>query len=168
MKQYFLNLFAFDHWANSELLAALTGAAPLPARAAAIFSHLLATTQVWHARLLGQAVSVPVWPDWPPADWPAELTANAARMGQYLHGLAEDDFSRPVRYTNTKGEAFETSVSDILTHLLTHVSYHQGQVVALLKGSVMPLPDIIYISYVRQLAALQPPFLAPNNSTRNR
>lgn len=152
MKKYFLNLCAFDHWANSALLAALASAAPLPARAQAVFSHLLATTQVWHARLVGQQVLVPVWPEWEPAVWPAELTANAARMESYLHGLAEDDFDRMVRYANTKGVKFETSVSDILTHLLTHASYHQGQVVAMLKGSVAPLPDIIYISYVRELA----------------
>ena len=162
MKQYFLNLIAFDHWANSKLLVALAGASSLPARAPAVFSHLLASTQVWHARLVGQEVRVPVWPEWAPAVWPAELAANATRMEQYLHGLAEGDFGQPVQYTNTKGEAFKTSVSDILTHLLTHASYHQGQLVALLKGSVVPLPDIIYISYVRQLAALHSLPLAPN------
>ena len=67
MKQYFLNLIAFDHWANSKLLVALAGASSLPARAPAVFSHLLASTQVWHARLVGQEVRVPVWPEWAPA-----------------------------------------------------------------------------------------------------
>ena len=40
-----------------------------------------------------------------------------------------------VAYVNSKGEHFTSSVSDIITHVLAHGSYHRGQIASSLRDA---------------------------------
>jgi uncharacterized damage-inducible protein DinB len=54
-----------------------------------------------------------------------------------------------VHYTNSDGQHFETSVSDILTHVALHGAYHRGQVAHLLRGAGAEPQATDYIQFGR-------------------
>jgi len=150
MQTYFLGLFNFDYWANKKLLSAMQEAGFLPERVKNIYSHLLATTQIWHGRLIGIKTEVAVWENFPQDNWLTILEENKIRMETYLKDLTEETFNTGISYTNSKGLAFYTLAEDILTHMIAHSNYHQGQIVAGLKPILATLPDINYITYCRE------------------
>ena len=51
-----------------------------------------------------------------------------------------------VSYVNSKGEAWRSTVGDILTHVVLHSSYHRGQIAMLVRaaGGEPAITDLIY------------------------
>jgi uncharacterized damage-inducible protein DinB len=84
--------------------------------------------------------------------------ASAARRiqdgyGAYLAALRDEDVERPVSYTNTKGQPFETPIGDILLHVALHSQYHRGKVNLLLRQSNAAPSPVDFISFVRGVPA---------------
>ncbi|MBB2150413.1 DinB family protein [Pedobacter gandavensis] len=150
MKDYFLKLLAFDHWTNVRLVQSMQTATTVPQRAKDLFNHLLATTRVWRSRMVGEMQDVEVWENFEAQDWPQLLDQNYQLMVGFLEQLEAADFQRQVQYYNTKGVSYETLISDILTHLIVHSGYHQGQIVSLIKPFLSTPPDLMYITYTRE------------------
>ena len=63
--------------------------------------------------------------------------------------LAEADFAREVRYTNSAGDSFANSVGDILTHVAMHGVHHRGQIAASLRANGAEPPALDYIRFAR-------------------
>lgn len=150
MKDYFFNLLEFDYWTNTRLLHAMQNATEIPQRAQDLFNHLLAATRIWRSRLVGEMQDVEVWAHFDMDQWKQELELNRTLLTDFLHAIEEEDLNKKVRYYNTKGVQYETSVSDILTHLIIHSGYHQGQIVSLIKPYLTVAPDLMYITYTRE------------------
>lgn len=75
---------------------------------------------------------------WPALDLEAcaaELERTAAELDCFLSSPAATELERVVAYTNSKGEAFETPVDEILTHLFAHGPYHRGQIAAEVRAA---------------------------------
>ena len=114
-----------------------------------VFAHLVTAKQVWHARLNATPWTGPIWPD---LDWDAcaaLITANRAAFAVYFSEFSED-FDGFVVYHNSRGQRFETSRRDILTHLLLHSSYHRGQLARALREAELDAPNTDFITFVRQ------------------
>jgi uncharacterized damage-inducible protein DinB len=146
-------LFEHMSWADRAAAAALTAAPEPPPLALATYAHVLGAELVWIDRLEGLPQSVAVWPG---ADLAAcrDLADRAQRRyAAYLALLTEPDLDRPVPYTNSAGQSFETRAGDILLHVALHGSYHRGQVAQLLRaaGAVPAATD--YIGFVRGVPA---------------
>ncbi|MBC8984208.1 DinB family protein [Pedobacter sp. N36a] len=150
MKDYFFNLLAFDYWTNVRLMESMQAAVDIPQRAKDLFNHLIATTRVWRSRMVGEMQDVEVWEKFEEQHWPELLDHNYQLMTSFLEQLQEEDLQRKIRYYNTKGVAYETVISDILTHLIVHSGYHQGQIVSLTKPFFSTDPDLMYITYTRE------------------
>jgi uncharacterized damage-inducible protein DinB len=60
---HFKRLFAYDAWANQEVLAGLRAAAQAPARSAEFIAHLLAAERLWLHRIEQQQPAIRVWPE---------------------------------------------------------------------------------------------------------
>jgi uncharacterized damage-inducible protein DinB len=77
-------------------------------------------------------------------------------LAQLSRELEEFDFDRqgpldrPVRYTNSKGEPWTSTVEDILTHLVIHSAYHRGQIASDLRNAGQKPAYTDYIHAVRQ------------------
>ena len=56
------------------------------------------------------------------------------------------DLSQTVTYKNTKGEAWSSSIGDILTHVLMHSAYHRGQIASHMReqGHTPAYTDFIH------------------------
>jgi uncharacterized damage-inducible protein DinB len=140
----FPRLFGYDAWANRTSIAALPD--PPPARALAILGHVAGSERTWLSRLTGRVSPLVVWPSLTRDQCAAELAADAKEWAEYL--ARDPDLTARVRYTNTKGEPFENSVGEVLTHVLMHSAYHRGQLAMLTRDvGATPAPtDFIFAS----------------------
>ena len=58
----FLRMFAYDHWANRECLAAMRTAGPISADTIGRMGHILSAQKLWLERILKERQSMPVLP----------------------------------------------------------------------------------------------------------
>ncbi len=145
----FGRLFEYDAWANREALASLEAADPAPERALSVLAHVAGAKHLWLARLRADPAMPGPWPVLAPEALAARLDELAVQMRSYLAGLRPDDLVRTVRYTNSNGETFSSSVGDILLQLVSHGSYHRGQVAVLLRTAGKQPVNTDYIHAVR-------------------
>ena len=125
-------LFSYDAWANAESLASAR-AAGAPAAALRLMAHVAAAERLWKSRLDGDGATVVVWPEWTADECARAFESLASGWREYVSSLAPSDGTRSVGYVNSKGERWDTSVDDILAHVLLHSSYHRGQVAYVLR-----------------------------------
>ena len=60
---YLQRLFAYDDWANREVLDSLARAGGRPARSLKLLSHIVAAEALWLARLRREKSPMAVWPE---------------------------------------------------------------------------------------------------------
>jgi uncharacterized damage-inducible protein DinB len=108
--------------------------------------HIIGAELLWLARMQGRPSELPVWPD-------LTLEQCEARLRQLSRGLGEaliGSGTRPVAYTNSKGEAWTSTVEDILIHVTIHSAYHRGQIASDLRAAGLEPAYTDYIHAVRQ------------------
>lgn len=124
-------------------------AAPLE-RAVAIFSHVQAARELWLSRVsdLAGFPSGGVFPI-----WPLEQTrAKAVEMDELWRVFAARQtaasLAAHVRYTSVEGQGYESSLADIMTHVVNHSSYHRGQIAHLVAhtGTTPAVTDYIALT----------------------
>ena len=114
------------------------------ARALRPFAHALAADRVWHHRLQGiDTREMDVWPTLDAAGCHALLRETTADWRAFLGDL--DDLDATIRYQNSRGEPFESTIADVLDHVRPHAAHHRGQANAALRaeGVVPPSLDLI-------------------------
>src|SRR3954470_14708729 len=126
--EHFLKLLAYDDWANRQTLAALKSCDAPPTKSLKVMSHLVSAMLLWLDRLKRGDQSMAVWPELTLQECETHLSDLSRSWQEYLKGLDEADYSSQISYTNSLGEVWESTVEDILTHVLMHASYHRGQV----------------------------------------
>jgi uncharacterized damage-inducible protein DinB len=136
-------------WADKVLLGALQAIADVPPDAIREFGHVLGAAEVWLARLERRPARVPVWPalTLPELDGVAGVVHGG--YAEYLGALDDPAVDAAIRYTNSAGQSFETSVQDILMHVALHGQYHRGKINLILRQAGKPPAPIDYIAFVR-------------------
>ena len=152
MVKHIRQLVGHMEWADLRVLASLA-AAPQLSVPIELFGHVLGAEHVWLARLEQRPSSVAVWPGLTLGQCAAVAAENAAGYRRLTDGLREVDLDVAVAYTNSAGNAFRSTVADILLHVMMHGSYHRGQIAAQVRaGGAEPAPtDLIF--FVRGAAA---------------
>ena len=116
-----------------------------------LFAHIAAVEHLWLARIEGRKPDYPVWPD---AMTPSDAAALAAQHADLYHRLVEgalpDQLARVVAYRNSAGRDFRSRVSDIVTHVAMHGSYHRGQIARQLRSVGREPPYTDFIQYTRR------------------
>jgi uncharacterized damage-inducible protein DinB len=130
LADYLRRQFAYDEWANHEVLNAIRAAGGANQRSLQLMSHILAAELVWLERLKQQPQSVPVWPE------PDLITAG--------------DVSQSISYRNTKGEEWTSTIVDVLTHVVMHSAYHRGQIASHMRANGQTPAYTDFIHGVRQ------------------
>ena len=149
--QYFSRQFTYDAWANTEVLSAIKSASaqsnPRPLK---LLAHILSAEQLWLERLLQQPQTTPVWPDPAVEKCEPQIAKLAGSWQDFLAGLSDSELAREVRYKNSKGEPWSSTVQDVLTHVLLHSAYHRGQIASALRDSGVAPAYTDFIHAVRQ------------------
>jgi uncharacterized damage-inducible protein DinB len=128
MIEHLRRLFAYDEWANREVLESLRPAEPVPARSLKLLAHILSAERLWWERIEQQKQTLPVWPDFTLAQCETEMAEMSARWKKYLEKRSDAHLARSVNYENSKGENWSSREEDILLHVIMHSAYHRGQI----------------------------------------
>ena len=119
--------------------------------AARLFSHLVATLETWHARVTAPATAGrDFWPVLSPSTWEERLDVAHARWRRLVQDPTNALDQRHA-YTNSKGEAFETALEDIIMHLIIHGQHHRAQISVHLRAAGVAPPATDYIYFTRAL-----------------
>ena len=156
-------LGAFNVWANETLLRRLDSSVAAgqvaPPAALRIFSHLINAQAIWIGRLTGTASPVKVWQEHDLAALHHWHQQTSHRLRMLCEQTDETELTRYIQYTNSQGEAFDSQVSDILTHAVMHASYHRGQVaIKMREGGLEPV-NSDFITYCREMSGQVAPQL---------
>ena len=153
---YLATLFDYNHWANRRICTALAACdedvltRDLGSSFRSLYAtllHIYGAEWVWFRRLRGE--SPPSLPQ--PEQYPtlAELEAAwqvlAADYRDFVAALAEPSLVQLRRYQDTRGNAYEQPVWQILVHVVNHSSYHRGQITTMLRqvGATPVATDLI-------------------------
>jgi uncharacterized damage-inducible protein DinB len=139
-------LLRYDVWANREAFGSLPQA-NTPPRSLRWMNHIVAAELLWLARMGGEPAPLPVWPDLSLEECERRLNQLS---GALLDSVEQGQLSRPVTYTNSKGERWTSTVEDILTHVVIHSAYHRGQISSDLRGAGHEPAYTDFIHAVRQ------------------
>jgi uncharacterized damage-inducible protein DinB len=151
MKTNFLRLFRHADWANRRVLALLHSMNEPPEKARRLFAHVLASEQVWLARLRGEDSSkLEIWPELSLEKCAAMVEKNAAGYRAYFAKLPETSLNDVITYRNSKGIQFRTLVMDVFTHVSVHGSYHRGQIAQTMRNAGYEPVNTDFITFVRE------------------
>jgi uncharacterized damage-inducible protein DinB len=152
-------LFDYHHWAADKLFEALADvtAAELDKpwggsfkTARALLRHIVGAETLWLERFGGNSPkSLPELPaTHSGADYLGEWRAVKAREQQYMKGLTQRVLDGDLAYTNIKGERHTFPLSDVLTHVVNHGTYHRGQLSHLLRDLGRPGISTDYVAWL--------------------
>lgn len=145
MREWLLDGFRYDRWANRQWVSLAMGSleevgwadsvgdVPLEpkARAAEVFAHVLWAQRIWLARIDVSVVAEGEgWIDALYEAWVAVLIAR--------------DPAEIVRFDHPKRGPQERSIGDMAWHVVNHGTYHRGQLreIAELAGWSWPETDV--------------------------
>ncbi len=150
LQAYLQRQFEHDFWANREEVRILSGLDNPPLPALKLLAHIVAAQWLWLDRLHQKPPRIAVWPDLSLSDYDPHLLRLKQAWDLYLAALSDQDLTKACRYTNSKGEAWESNVIDILAQVLLHSSHHRGQIATELRRSGYVPATVDYIHAVRQ------------------
>ena len=147
---YLHRLFAYDDWANREVLSSLRTAPNPPPQSLKLTAHILSAEGLWLARLKQQKPALSVWPELALAQCKAEADVLGASWRSYLEECREAGVSRQISYVNGKGESWSSQVDDVLLHVITHSAYHRGQIASDMRAAGLTPAYTDFIHAIRQ------------------
>jgi uncharacterized damage-inducible protein DinB len=141
--------FAYDEWANREVLAGLKMSGRQSRRPLQLLAHILSAERLWLERIKKQPQSLPVWPDFTLEQCETQIADLAQRWHDFLSQLSPAALADHVAYKNSKGEPWTSTVEDVLTHVLLHSAYHRGQIASQVRAGGETPAYTDYIHAVR-------------------
>jgi uncharacterized damage-inducible protein DinB len=147
---HFQRLFAYDAWANREVLASLRSTSQAPARGLKLIAHVLSAERLWLERLEQKPQTLAVWPELVLNECDNLAAEQDTNWRTYLGGREEADLERSVSYRNSKGESWKSRKEDILIHVIMHSAYHRGQIATEMRAAQLTPAYTDFIHSVRQ------------------
>jgi uncharacterized damage-inducible protein DinB len=128
MKPHYQHLFRYVAWADRRSLESLRATPAAFAEALPLMAHVLAAEHVWLSRLERRTPRHAVWPTLDLEQCGALLAENERGYAEFLASITEDQFASNMHYKTSQGQEMVSTVLDILTQVVTHGSYHRGQI----------------------------------------
>ena len=152
-------LLDYSAWATMRAWIAVHGSGPecwtaqVPGSFACLrdlLHHLAFADWVWLRRVLGSAPQLPAARDVAGSTLVGIVHDLAARWRAFVAALDESQVDRQVRYRTLAGASASSSLREIVQHLVTHASYHRGQVSQLLGELGAKAAPTDLIDYFRE------------------
>ena len=149
-------LFTYNDWANRRILAAVRGLEAQDfirdlrtsySSVRGTLVHVLWAEWLWLQRWQGESPErVFVTEEFPDAAAiEAAWTALARDQQTFVNNLTDERLKNRISYENRRGERWEYPLVHMMQHLVSHSTYHRGQVVTLLRqlGHTPPATDFL-------------------------
>jgi len=138
----------FDYLTNTELLEKLKKAQPLHEKALFLYSHIINVNMIWLNRIKAEEISVELFKERSLSECEIVLHEMKSKWNNYLNTITGDELHRQIPFLFPFDKSRRTiSLIDGIFHIVHHSSYHRGQIVLLLKGSVENLPNLGYVFF---------------------
>jgi uncharacterized damage-inducible protein DinB len=151
MKNHIERMVRAMAWADRQILRALRSCPAAHADVLPLLAHVVAAEHIWLQRLRRQEARHVVWPALTLAECESLAGENAVHFAAFLERLREADLVSAVRYRNTRGEEFSTSLIDAVTHVVIHGAYHRGQIARVLGSAGASIANTDYITFARSV-----------------
>lgn len=145
-KEHFLKLFNFNVWANQEVMKSILSQ-KVSSEIIRKMVHIMWAEWAWIQRIQGNVIDRSTVMDVLHEDeLQLRLQQNAADWFRVIE--MTENFEKVYEYRLLNGTESASSLSDILTHVVNHGSYHRGQIATLLRQEgLIPNPtDFIQFS----------------------
>jgi uncharacterized damage-inducible protein DinB len=150
MKQYLVDTFKFNDWANKTMLDKIK-TMPKPEEAVRLFSHLINSQNKWMARINKS-------PDETQISW-FELVYDMSKLEfiwaeslstwlEFLDKASDEELADELHYTASDGTKLGAMIKDIALQLNYHSIHHRAQICTLLRKQNIEPPFIEYIGTV--------------------
>ena len=152
MKAHFIKLFNYNRFANDLILKAIIDR-QVPQKALQLFAHLLTAEQVWFDRCHNLPPKYAnAWFDYTIEECVQLVPECHDQWIIYLNQLTDADLNKIIKYQNFRGDNWEDSLADILTHVINHGTHTRAQVGQQLKfAGAESLPITDYTYYLRSV-----------------
>jgi len=161
-KQYFMYQTDYQHWATQVLFECLDRLDPkaLMEPQGLYFDsihhtvdHILVVAELWRMRLQGEHPITDMMqlhhPDW--RELKKALQIETRELQHWLERQPDSYFDSEASYRSTDGKERCNWVRDILTHMMTHMAHHRGQVSGAATRLGAPAAEMDYIYYKRSV-----------------
>ena len=153
MKKYFRNLFKYNDWANQQILITLENSSIKNDQVVIVFGHMISAQIIWLNRIKELPTSpFPLWERYKVRELKSMVEESSRNWLNYLDEHQLETFEEMIYYTNSKGIKYESTIGDIITHVIAHSAYHRGQVATLLKNEGIQPPVTDFIHFKRVIA----------------
>ncbi len=163
LADHFRTMAAYNRWANGRLYGACRtlGDAERKRDRRAFFgsihntlNHILVGDRAWLTRIEGLdvgriALDAVLFEDFEELE--AARRVEDDRLDRILAGIDDDRMEGALRYTDASGEAHQTEMRLVWTHLFNHQTHHRGQAHAMLSQAGLDPPPLDLIYYLRSL-----------------
>jgi len=150
-------LYHYHVWANERMLTHISlypdvftkpVVGPFPS-IARTFGHMYDVDRLWFSRM--KEDSKPVIEE--TAFWNVEEAKEAfnelhKEMKAFL--TAEMDEDKSIYYTDSKGAAFQNTLSELVTHVVNHGTSHRGNIVVMLREAGYKSCPTDFIYFLRE------------------
>jgi len=145
MKEFFLDKFEYDYFANKNWIKIIEDqedqVSDFVRRS---MSHIINVHHIWNSRLINKKAESELW-DELPVIYLERL--NEANYRQTVNFLELNELNKKINYHSSEGVKLEKEIIDILYHLLNHSNYHRAQITMDLKQNKLSFPSFNFISY---------------------
>ncbi len=150
MEKFFTEMFAFEAWANEQILNWLV-TNPHQPEMIKIFAHLIAENLPWICLLRGEYVpdDITSEPNWTLDECRRKLPMVMDALQAFVANLDESSLAKIIVSPGPNGVMFENSVTEILTNLLNHSEHHRGQLVGMIHQKSGEYVPSLYMNYLR-------------------
>ena len=147
MKSYFQHLFTYNQWAYGLFKDLLIADDFEHKEIQKLLSHCHNAESIWMDRIKGKPPRVGVWDTYSFQECFERLKSSNQEWVKMI--ASAPDFDRIVTYVNSRGDHFESRLSDIIIHVANHGTHHRGQISLLLRKMNIKPPATDFILFSR-------------------
>ncbi len=157
LKEYLQELYEYNYWANKRYLAvagSLTEEQLFRKQGhswdsvQAVLVHMMSSERMWPQRWRGEKGTFLDPQDFPSVVSVREYWVEVERnMRAFIAEQTGASLSRPVTYTNPKGETFTLPLWQMMVQPPNHNTHHRGELAAMFALMDVPHPEDEIVQY---------------------
>ena len=146
MRVNLLEKLEYNHWANQKFIGHLESLNDYPSSAGLRISHIINAHDIWNRRILQMSQRFNIWQESATKEWP-DILVQVYQESKKI--LKQGQLDRIIKYKNTKGDPYHSTIADIIYHVINHSTYHRGQISDILSSEGFKAVPTDYILYSR-------------------
>ncbi len=149
MKNHFEKLYQHLAWADERVLQSLRAAHSVLKKDLDLYGHILGSEHNWLSRIQGSVPKLAIWPTLTLDECERAGKENVSAFNALVATLTPELLQKSIKYRNSAGDQFTSTLEDILTHVSLHGAYHRGQIAASIRAAGDAPNPTDYIAFAR-------------------